>query len=407
MSHSRILIIGAGIGGLALAQGLRRRHVDFAVFERDVLLDSRLQGYRIKRFPEMKEKLRGLFLDEAWSEFETTCAQTILGETNLNATDAAILACRKGHLPEGAPLPYTADRGLLRRAMMTGIQDSVHFGKQLARYEIKDGYVEAFFTDGSIEQGTLLVGADGSRSAVRKQFLPDFHFLDTDGCCIYGKSFLGSELKARFPLKYRQWITVVKDESPIIQSIISGLRSSITMVTEPVEFSNRESRDDLPQDYVHWGLLFPKDSCGFGEDGLNEALRSNPSGLALEITSQWDPSIRSLLELQDKSLTSGMRVYSASPEIGSWESSPHVTMLGDAIHLMSPSGGVGAVAALNDAAALAQIIAEKRGVLSVESIGKFEQMMKDFAGACLRRSFIAGEKMLNTPPAEGCKKADL
>lgn len=405
MSRPRILIIGAGIGGLALAQGLQRRHVDFAVFERDALLDSRLQGYRIKIFAQMKEKLRGLLLDEAWSEFESTCAQTVLGESNLNAADAAILACRKGHVPEGAALPYTADRGLLRRAMMTGIQDSVHFGKQFARYEINAGCVQVFFEDGSMEQGTLVVGADGSRSAVRKQFLPGFKFLDTDSSCIYGKSFLGPELKARFPPEHRKWITVVKDETPIIQSIISGVDSPITMVTEPVEFPNRGSRDYLPQDYVHWGLLFPRDSCGLQEDGLNEALRSSPADLALELTSQWDPSIQSLLELQDRSLTSGMRVYSASPEIGTWEASPHVTILGDAIHLMSPSGGVGAVAALHDAVNLAQII-DEQGV-SVESIRQFERRMKEFAGACLRRSFTAGKKMLNTPPAGSCKTVDL
>ena len=333
----------------------------------------------------------------------STCAKTSLGETNLNAADAAVLACRKGHLPEGAALPYTADRGLLRRAMMNGIQESVRFGKQVARYEIQDGYIKAFFMDGSMQQGTFLVGADGSRSAVRKQFFPGFRFLDTESCCIYGRSFLDSELKALFPPKHRQWITVVKDESPVIQSIISGFCPLITMVTEPVEFSNRGSRDYLPQDYVHWGLLFPKDSCGLGEDALNEVLRSNSSGLALEITSQWHPSIRSLLELQDKSVTLGMRVYSASPEIGTWESSSHITLLGDAIHLMSPSGGVGAVAALNDAATLAQIIADEQGVLSVESVGEYEQQMRSFAGACLRRSFIAGEKMLNTPSAERCK----
>ena len=100
-----------------------------------------------------------------------------------------------------------------------------------------------------------------------------------------------------------------------------------------------------------------------------------------------------------------MRVYSASPEIGTWEPSSHITLLGDAIHLMSPSSGVGAVAALNDAAALAQIIADEQGVLSVESVGEYEQLIRNFAAACLRRSFIAGE-MLNTPPAEKYKTVD-
>ena len=73
---------------------------------------------------------------------------------------------------------------------------------------------------------------------------------------------------------------------------------------------------------------------------------------------------------------------------------------------MSPSSGIGAVAALNDATALAQIIADEQRVLSVESVGEYEQLMRNFAGACLRRSFITGEKMLNTPPAEKYKTVD-
>ena len=407
MSRPRVIIIGAGIGGLALAQGLRRGNVDFAVFERDALLDSRLQGYRIKILADMKDKLQSLMLDEAWSEFLATCARTSLGETNLNATDAAVLACREGHLPEGAGLPYTADRGLLRQAMMTGIQDSVFFGKRLDSYEIIDEGVRVSFVDGSTEQGTFLVGADGSRSAVRKQILPEYHFLDTESYCIYGKSFLDSKLSMSFPREHRKWITVIRDQCPLLQSIITNTDSSMTMVSEAVEFPNRRIRDDLPPDYVHWGLLFPRAACGYSEDELNEALLSDASGLAIELTSRWHPSIRSLLELQDKSLTSGMKVYSASPSLTMWESSPHVTLLGDAVHLMSPSGGVGAVAALHDAVVLAKIVADGHGVMSIDSVSNFERQMKEFAGVCLRRSFLAGEKMLNTPPAERCRSVYL
>ena len=140
---------------------------------------------------------------------------------------------------------------------------------------------------------------------------------------------------------------------------------------------------------------------------MNEALRSNPAGPALNNTSHRDPSIRSLVNLQQSSLTSGMHVYSASPKMEAWEASAQMTVLGDAIHLMSPSGGVGAVAAINDAAALAQVIADQQGVPSVHSVSKIEQTIRYSARVCLRRSFAAGEKMLNTMPAEKCNTVTL
>ena len=46
-------------------------------------------------------------------------------------------------------------------------------GKKLVRVEQDGAGVIAIFADGTRERGDLLVGADGVRSTVRAQFLPD------------------------------------------------------------------------------------------------------------------------------------------------------------------------------------------------------------------------------------------
>ena len=45
-SSLRVLVIGAGLGGLCLAQGLRKAGVEVAVYERDTGLAIRTQGHR-------------------------------------------------------------------------------------------------------------------------------------------------------------------------------------------------------------------------------------------------------------------------------------------------------------------------------------------------------------------------
>jgi 2-polyprenyl-6-methoxyphenol hydroxylase-like FAD-dependent oxidoreductase len=47
MAQPHILIVGAGLGGLLLAQALKKKGIPFDIFERDESLTARFQGYAV------------------------------------------------------------------------------------------------------------------------------------------------------------------------------------------------------------------------------------------------------------------------------------------------------------------------------------------------------------------------
>ncbi len=68
----KVLISGAGIGGLALAQSLRRSGIDVAVFERDAAIDSRAQGYRIRMDADGDSALRTCLPPDLYALYQAT-----------------------------------------------------------------------------------------------------------------------------------------------------------------------------------------------------------------------------------------------------------------------------------------------------------------------------------------------
>lgn len=71
-------------------------------------------------------------------------------------------------------------RTTLRQVLLEGLEDVVQFHKEFVRYESASGSrVRAVFADRTAAIGDVLVGADGSRSSVRRQYLPHARVDDT------------------------------------------------------------------------------------------------------------------------------------------------------------------------------------------------------------------------------------
>jgi 2-polyprenyl-6-methoxyphenol hydroxylase-like FAD-dependent oxidoreductase len=415
-SEKPVLICGAGISGLSLAQSLRKNGIPFRVFERDPAVDSRPQGYRLKLEADAAQALKESLTEDVYKSFESSCALHAVGETDFNPFSGQVIKSRAGgglSGTQGLHASYTVDRSAFRTTLMTGIEESIEFGKEISSYEVdpETSTVVATFKDGAQVHGRFLVAADGLHSTVRRQHIPHAELVDTGGFCVYGKTVMSPELLALFPEKAMRWMTVVSDEAPMLQSALIGTKT-VTLLTEPIRFSSEShAQHDLPADYVYWALIGPKER--FGPDDIT-SVRYNKSPeqaaleaakLVLDVTREWHPSIRALFELQDTRQASAIKVFSSLPKIQKWQSHSHVTVLGDSIHPMSPCGGVGANTALVDGARLAKVLVAAGGSPTVEAVAAFEEDMRQRAFRNICRSEIGSKMMFGAKSLVECEAA--
>lgn len=187
----RVLVIGGGIGGLALAQGLRRGGVDVVVYERDPSPSDRLQGYRVHINTDGSRALHACLPPVIFDAFLATCGQPNTG-IGISTHLLRELIWFGGQSAAGDSGPVegvkSASRVSLRQVLLAGLAEAIHFGKTFTGYERNgDGRVTAHFADGTKATGDVLVGADGGNSRVRQQYLPHAGRIDTGVSGIQGK----------------------------------------------------------------------------------------------------------------------------------------------------------------------------------------------------------------------------
>ena len=168
MKGSSILIIGAGLGGLALAQGLVRSGFNVTVFERDHSPSSRAQGYRISIRSLGMQALSRLLTPEKMNRLSLAKVDDVGdGFTCANEKMEPLL-----RIPRGQDAVVQFLRTELRGLLQEGI--NIEWNRRLVGFEDKSEYVIAHFEDGSHATCDFLVGCDGGTSTVR-ELLPSVY----------------------------------------------------------------------------------------------------------------------------------------------------------------------------------------------------------------------------------------
>lgn len=161
----KILIAGAGIGGLALAALLRQRNIDCEIAERAPDLSH--AGYMLGLYPLGTRTLLGLGLRDRFldvSERYTTY-------TICNGHGEAIHTYNLAEALE----PFGYMGGLMRKELLDMLRSKcedvpITFDKPLVGFQQRGDCVTAQFGDGSEATYDALIGADGIHSKTR-QFL--------------------------------------------------------------------------------------------------------------------------------------------------------------------------------------------------------------------------------------------
>jgi 2-polyprenyl-6-methoxyphenol hydroxylase-like FAD-dependent oxidoreductase len=381
-----VLIAGGGLAGLALAQGLVKSGHTVEVFERDADL-NRKQGYYLHFNAIGGEALRRVLSPDLFELYLDTSRESYDRPESIVLDPGFNEITSNPHMgpPNVGPRNHTGvHRRTLRQILSGRLGDHLHTGSPVVSYvEDADG-VTATLADGSTARGDILIGADGIRSAVRTQLLPEVPVIPTGirGIGVFGRTPLTPELDALMPDILNQGVLMAVDRAGS-RLLIATFRPRRPASEAAHDIAPDVEVDDVPAYVMISCSVMP----GTVVPPASEWTAETPGVLQesmLAAIADWHPAARALVGGLDRDSIFAIPFGFLEPA-ENWQPS-RVTIVGDAAHGMLPTLGMGANLALNDAALLTeQLDRYGRGEVDLlDAIGTYEAQMREAAYPILR-----------------------
>ncbi|GAA4450231.1 FAD-dependent monooxygenase [Phytohabitans houttuyneae] len=329
-SRLRILVVGAGIAGLAAARALRL--AGFRPEVVDKLPASTVAGAGIYLPGNAMRALRELDLDAP----VRPCGEVVTRQRFLDARGRQLCEVDLATLWDGVGECRALPRADLHRVMLSGAGGAVRHETEVTCVDVVAGEsAKVEFGDGSTAEFDLVIGADGRRSGVRMM------------------AALGSAAVPVGQVMYRSVVT----GGPKITEWTAVLGKRAAFVVMPMGA----------------GRLF----CYADEAGSSAP--PDPLARVREVFESFGGPVPAVLEAVEKVQVA----VTDEVEIGSWSRGP-VVLVGDAAHATAPTLAQGAAMAMEDAVVLAQSL--RRSATVPEALEAFEERRRPRTRLVLERT---------------------
>lgn len=356
MSHSSILIIGAGIGGLTCALALQQQGLHPVILEQADSLGE--VGAGIQLSPNAMSVMRNLGLEDALLAVGFL-PQGI--QSNHWKTGRVLTQVQFEPLNLHAPYLHVHRADLhqvLREAVQANDPDCIHTGQRVA-------FVNCELTQLTLDTGEVLsadwiIGADGIRSRCRD-------------------AVLGQTQAARFTGNVA-WRGVLH-------------RDAIPVHLHPTPYANlwMGSGGHVVAYYLRGGELINFIAVREQDNWQDESWQS-PAHLAVLLSefAGWDSNLLDLMAHSDPKQCYRWALFDRDP-IHTW-SNHRTLLLGDAAHPMLPFVAQGAAMAIEDSWVLSQLLVQTTtNMLNADQVGTHYQALR--AERCARVQQLARDNM--------------